>query len=167
VKRRFVLLIIVLVGLSALAILIVPHTQKRLLLRACFSNVAGLRANAPVRIAGVDVGVVSKVEARPTEKACQAAVQFSIVRADEISIPNDAVATIETADVLGGSFVEIDASRAIGPPISSQGMLRTESALDPSSPQIEELLKRLEEAIQNCNGESKTTRHVPGVKTDK
>ena len=92
-KRRTVSVLIIAIGLGALAVLFLPQAlQKRLILRTCFHDAGGLRTNAPIRVAGVDVGLVSSIHARPTQKDCPAEAEFVLSTRDELLIPNDALA---------------------------------------------------------------------------
>jgi ABC-type transporter Mla subunit MlaD len=64
----------VLVAGGALIALLLHRAQPqhRLMLTACFDDVRGLKPKSKVRVAGVEVGVVSAVLARPTKKHVRA-----------------------------------------------------------------------------------------------
>ena len=69
-----------------------------------FSNIGGLKVRAPVRIAGVEIGVVSKIVLNP--QTYQADVTMKIEK--QISdLPIDTSARIATAGILGDSYVSL------------------------------------------------------------
>jgi len=122
-----------LIALAAFAILGVrvfsrPFGQ-RLILRACFDNVQGLRQSAQVRIAGVDVGRVTKVRARPDNKLCPADVEMQLATLYDLKVPTDAIALVEVRGLLGEQFVDIDVQDAKGPPATNHAILQTKAAI--------------------------------------
>jgi ABC-type transporter Mla subunit MlaD len=112
-----------------------PSLGRRLVLRACFDNVQGLREGARVRISGVYVGRVTKVRARPDNKLCPADVEMKLVTRYELMVPTDAIALIGSAGLLGEQFVDIDVQDAKGPPATNHAVWRTKPTLS----QVEEL----------------------------
>ena len=162
--RRSVTLIIVAAGLAGLIVLFLPPAlQYRYTLKACFQNASGLRVNAPVRIAGVDVGVVSRIAARPDQKDCPTDTELAIRTADKLLVPDDAVARIEAAGVLGPEFVEIDATRALGPPLKDHGVLHTEAPRETNASTVQELSKMLEKMIEKCGQVQTSEPAKPGL----
>jgi len=122
--RRVVLALIVAVGLAAIAAWVIGRQHySNLILKSCFNDVAGLKAGATVRIAGVDVGNVRRVRANPSIRNCPAEVEMGLVTPYEFTVPNDAIAAISTAGVLGEAYVEIDTSRAVGSPAANYAYL--------------------------------------------
>lgn len=116
----------VVIGIAAIGSLFFRHDRfSQLEVKSCFNDVQGLRQGAPVRIAGVDVGTVRRVRANPPRKDCPAEVEMTLTTAYEISIPKDSIAGIDTAGVLGESFVSIDISQATGAPVENYGYLKT------------------------------------------
>lgn len=79
------------------------------------------------RLAGVDIGSVESVRARPELKEAPAEVVMLLSPAYELNIPSDSTASLETAGVLGETYVEIDVGHASGPTIGSNAVLRTVS----------------------------------------
>ena len=127
VYRRGLLALILAIGVVALSFFLFPRmAYKRLTLKTCFHNVAGLRTGAPVRVAGVDVGVVQLVQARPEAQDCPADVELTLSTPYKLQIPSDAIAEINTAGVLGEAYVEIETSKATGPPIKDGGLLKSQ-----------------------------------------
>jgi phospholipid/cholesterol/gamma-HCH transport system substrate-binding protein len=155
-----VTILIVVVGLFALGgmLFLKISSGPSLRLRTCFQDANGLRRDAKVRSAGVDIGRVRAVRAQPSDKACLAAVEMEIRTPYELKIPKDSVASTATAGVLGETYLEIDASAASGPPILADGQLpskeRTDltvAAMERALKAVDELSKRLADALKNCS----------------
>lgn len=127
VHRLFLLGLIVLVGVASLVLFFVPRLgYKRTTLKTCFRNAEGLRSGAPVRIAGVEVGIVDRVEVQPEQRECPASVEFTLNTPYKLSVPNDAVAKVEQLGFLGQYYLEIDISKATGSAIQDDAVLRSE-----------------------------------------
>lgn len=145
---------VVALGLIVLvAVLLVKNPfRHKIVVRAYFANAMSLRAGAPVRLAGVDVGSVESVRARPEMKEAPAEVVMLLTPAYELSIPSDATVSVETAGVLGQTYVDIDVAHASGAPISSNAVLKTIA-----TPQLttQEVLEKFSEILsRKCNGDS-------------
>ncbi|HYG99446.1 MAG TPA: MCE family protein [Terriglobales bacterium] len=67
-----------------------------------------LRAGAPVRLAGVEIGFVQTVRVRPELKDHPVEVVMTIDTPYDLKIPRDAIVSLETAGVLGETFANID-----------------------------------------------------------
>jgi len=94
-------------------------------LKAYFQDVHGLRAGAPVQLAGVDIGSVTQVRVRPEMRQNPAEVQFTISTPYELKIPSDSSASLATAGLLGGTFVQIEINGTTGPPAKSGTVLKS------------------------------------------
>jgi phospholipid/cholesterol/gamma-HCH transport system substrate-binding protein len=159
VIRKLILALIVIVGLVVLASFFAGQVGlHRQTLKACFNDVQGLRSGAEVRIAGVAVGTVGNVRPNPQNKNCPAEIEIRLATSYELQVPNDAPAEIETAGVLGASFVNVDVTEASGTQIENYGYLRSK----PSPPEISpgDYVKMLDrivaaaEASRLCNQEA-------------
>ncbi|MGA7294430.1 MAG: MlaD family protein [Terriglobales bacterium] len=122
-------------GLVALAIVIaviafgVLFSYGRLFahtieLKVYFQNAHGLRAGAPVRLAGVDVGTIRSVRARPEMQAAPAEVTMRLRTPYELNIPNDSTVSLDTAGVLGETYAEINILGTSGAPVKNGGVLQ-------------------------------------------
>ncbi len=73
-----------------------------LTLRATFEQVAGLKEDAPVDIAGVTVGRVRQIALRPDYRA---EVTFELE--SDVALPTDSSASIVTAGLLGDRYLAL------------------------------------------------------------
>lgn len=94
-------------------------------LKCYFKDAQGLRPGAKVRLAGVEVGSVTSVRARPELRDHPAEVALILQTPYELKVPNDSVVSLESAGVLGEVFAQINIQNASGPPIESGGVLKT------------------------------------------
>jgi phospholipid/cholesterol/gamma-HCH transport system substrate-binding protein len=141
-----------LIASAAIALLVLFLVARNpfihtLAVKAYFTNAMGLKAGATVRLAGVDVGTVKVVRARPELKDAPVEVVMSLARTPDLQIPSDSTASLETAGVLGETFVEIDATRATGPPIAENTTLKTQPTSQLGA-QILEKLQKLNEDLE-------------------
>lgn len=101
----------VLLGIGALFFLATQTTNLNTLqqgqtyrVSASFGNVGGLKQGAPVALAGVTIGKVTKIALDP--KTLEAVVTMQIMtRYDEI--PTDSSASIQTRGLLGDQYIGI------------------------------------------------------------
>jgi phospholipid/cholesterol/gamma-HCH transport system substrate-binding protein len=96
----------------------------RIELRVYFQNANGLRAGAPVRLAGVEVGKITSVRARPEMQFAPAEVTMRLRTPYELNIPNDSTVALDTAGVLGETFAEINVLGSSGAPVKNGGVLK-------------------------------------------
>lgn len=158
--RKSILVLIIVVGIAAIGSLFInPFRYHRQQINSCFNNVQGLREGAPVRIAGVDIGTVRRVRANPQRKDCPAEVEMALATTYEIRIPKDSIAGIDTAGILGESFVSIDAIQASGPPIENYGYLKSRPSTPPAS--FEDYLKALDSVLGIAKAAKEVDNTIP------
>ena len=163
---RWATVLIVSVGLLALAgfSLLKLSTSRSLRLETCFQNVDGLRAGMKVRLAGVEVGSVRAVRAQPANRTCPGEVEMEITTSYELRIPNDSVATIATAGLLGETYLKIDVSQASGPPVRTGSRLPSKESVRFTAASVDqalralELLKQLSDDEKNRHAQSEEIR---------
>jgi virulence factor Mce-like protein len=137
------------IGLIALAIVLVgtflgftkdiPFTQG-FRVQAVFESANSLRANSPVRIAGVNVGKVKKVEAK--EGTDQAVVTMEIQKAG-LPIHEDATAKIRPRIFLEGNFfVDLRPGTAASPKLENGDVIKVTQTATPV--QLDEVLTSLQ-----------------------
>ena len=114
---------VVVLALAALvAVWLVNRPSHKMVVKAYFGNAMNLRVGADVRLAGVEIGHVRSVRARPELKETPAEVVM-LLPANGLNIPIDSTASLQTAD--GRTYVDIDVTHASGAAISSNAVLKT------------------------------------------
>lgn len=154
-------LLAVLATVGLFAILPSHWSLYRLRLKTMAEDAADLRPGAEVRVAGVDVGRVTAVRARPDLKAAE--VDMILATSYPLQIPDDARAKIVTDGVLGPALVDIDVKNASGPPAADGTMLQFES-----SPTFRDYLNALAAVGKgNCDSspspDASTGKKTPGT----
>jgi phospholipid/cholesterol/gamma-HCH transport system substrate-binding protein len=101
---------------------------RRITLKSYFDNAQGLRAGAPVRLNGVDIGNVTKILIVPDKDKQQTPVEVVMKVSTKYSyaIHRDSVTSLETAGVLGETFLDIDSLQALGPLARDGDTLQTQ-----------------------------------------
>ena len=109
----------------------VGFLSRKYVLQAYFADASGLRGGAVVQLAGLPVGNVSKfIITNSTQPDHAVDVTLKIARKYQDQIRSDSVASIETAGLLGESFVNITRGtpgKAIVPP---GGQVKTQGGSD-------------------------------------
>jgi len=161
------------IALLVLLLFVLKPLGHNLVVKAYFTNAFGLKPGAVVRLAGVDVGSVRSVRARPELKQTPVEVVMALKPAYDLNIPSDSTASLETAGVLGETYVEIDASSGSGPPIATNGVLKTkptevlnagqvlEKLVDKLNKQLDAMSKQLEK----CESQKGLSRDESPKKT--
>ena len=119
-------------------------TRHTIELTVRFQDANGLRAGAPVRLAGVEVGSVVSVRVRPEMQVAPAEVKMRLLTPYELKVPSDSTVSAETAGVLGETFLAIDVKGTFGGPAKNGEVLKAKETKPLSG---EEILKRVEELV--------------------
>jgi phospholipid/cholesterol/gamma-HCH transport system substrate-binding protein len=122
--RRIILVAMIVFGLAVIVLTFAKHTQHQLQVTTYFRDAHGLRAGAPVQVAGVDVGRVTDVRVRPELKEHPAEVVLLFQTPYKLEIPSDSVVLLRRAGLLGETYAEVDIRSASGPPVGNQGALK-------------------------------------------
>ena len=138
--RKIVLVVMVAIGLATIFLVVGKKQVHRKELTAYFSDVKGLRVGAPIRLAGVHVGSVLSLRARPDLRDNPAEVRMGLRTEYELSIPKDSVVSVATAGLLGETYLNIDVHEAGGPPIEDHGVLKSRASSDSTPSQLVEHL---------------------------
>jgi ABC-type transporter Mla subunit MlaD len=77
-------------------------------------------------------------------------VVMVINRRNDRKIPTDATARLETAGVLGPTYVDIDATGASGPPVGTNSVLKAQRVTYATTDQIQLLEKALDTLKKAC-----------------
>jgi ABC-type transporter Mla subunit MlaD len=121
-------------GVAIVFALARPSTHL-LEIKCYFKDAEGLRAGAKIRLAGVEVGSVASVRARPELRDHPAEVVMMLQTPYELNVPDDSVVTLESAGVLGDVFAQINIQDATGPPLRPGGVLKTRPGESPTPQQ--------------------------------
>src|SRR6478609_928758 len=83
-------------------------------LKSYFDNANGLREGAPVRLAGVDIGNVTKILVvhDPTKQLTPVEVTMKVNTRYLFSLRKDSLTLLSTAGVLGETYINIDSSQS-------------------------------------------------------
>ncbi len=119
---------------------------KRMVLIAYFENASGLRQGAPVRLEGVGIGNVSGMRVVADKPLTPVQVFMRINARAAKYIHRDSVATLETAGVLGETFVDISSKTATGPQAQDGDVLRTLA-----EPDLQDVIRASQTSLQNVD----------------
>lgn len=138
------------VAMSLLAgVLLLRHPVHSLLVRACFQDVNGLKAAAFVRIAGVEVGRVKTVRAQPTNSTCPAAVEMELRTDYPLSLPSDAVASVNSEGLLGSLYVAIDATHTSDLPVANGGQIQSRENTPVTAASVVRALNDIDKTVKD------------------
>jgi phospholipid/cholesterol/gamma-HCH transport system substrate-binding protein len=101
---------------------------RRITLISYFDNASGLRQGAAVRLSGVDIGNVSKIRIVPDKDKQLTPVEVIMKVSTQYSfhLRRDSVTSLDTAGVLGETYLDIDSSQATGPVVKDGDTLATQ-----------------------------------------
>jgi phospholipid/cholesterol/gamma-HCH transport system substrate-binding protein len=156
----FVLLAVIALTFFIISISDLSIFEKGRHIEVVFGYASGLREAAPVRLAGVDVGLVKKLQVFVDENdKRKTKVRVSIWTKDDVSIPLDSKITINQLGILGEKYLEII-------PGNSTDVVKDGSVLTGHDPvpieriteQVDALMVKLGTTVDNVNN---------GILTDK
>ena len=89
---------------------------KRITLLSYFDNAEGLRIGAPVRLSGVDIGNVTNIVIvnAKDKQLTPVQVTMKVTTKYAFNLRRDSLTSLDTAGVLGETYLDIDSSQAIG-----------------------------------------------------
>ena len=108
----------------------------------------GLRVGAPVRLSGVDIGNVSKILiVREKDRQLTPVKVFMKVSTKyDFNLRRDSVTSLDTAGVLGETYLDIDSSQAVGPIAQNGDTLPTHV-----HPDFNEVVRSSQSTLQNMD----------------
>lgn len=118
----------VIVGVLALAYLSftlggLDLSKRSFTLHARFSSVGELKLGDPVKLAGVSIGEVKNI------KLVDFSADAELVLDDGITLPDDTIASIQSAGLLGDAYVSLSPGASDKNLASGSRILRTEPAI--------------------------------------
>jgi phospholipid/cholesterol/gamma-HCH transport system substrate-binding protein len=122
--------------------------SHRILLYSYFDNASGLRAGAPVRLSGVDIGnVVAITIVREKDKQLTPVkVVMKVTTKYQFDIRKDSVSALDTAGVLGETYLDIDSAQAVGPQVQNGDTLPTQV-----HPDFNEVVRSSQSTLENMD----------------
>ena len=122
--------------------------SHRILLNSYFDNASGLRVGAPVRLSGVDIGNVIGIRVIPDRDKQLTPVEVTMKVSTKygFNLRRDSVTSLDTAGVLGETYLDINSSEAIGPPAQNGDTLPTHV-----HPDFNEVVRSSESTLQNMD----------------
>ena len=120
----------------------------RITLRSYFDNAQGLRVGAPVRLSGVDIGNVTHISIVPNEDKRLTPVEITMKVSTRYSygLHRDSVTSLETAGVLGETYLDIDSAQALGSPAQDGDVLPTQV-----HPDFNQVVRASQGTLQNMD----------------
>ena len=118
----------------------------RIILRAYFDNAEGLRTGAPVRLMGVDIGNVTGVRVVPDKDKQLTPVEVIMKVSTKYGygLHRDSTASLDTAGVLGETYIDIDSTQAVGPLAKDDDTLATQV-----HPDFNQVVRSSQSTLQN------------------
>jgi len=145
-----ILALCALTALTVLIFLLAGSTgglfSKKLNLKVYFENASGLKVGSPVTLNGVTIGNVTNVRILPHHDPDSVEVILRVGAQYLPSLHTDSTVAINTAGVLGDSFVDISSVRATGPEPADNATLQVIP-----KPTIQDVVQSSQDSIQAIN----------------
>jgi phospholipid/cholesterol/gamma-HCH transport system substrate-binding protein len=155
--------ITVLVASTTLIILIFLMTSTgglftpKIFLRSYFDNASGLRAGAPVRLDGVDIGSVVhiRVVPDPSRRLTPVEVTMKVSTRYHYALHKDSLTLLSTAGVLGETYIDIDSSQAKLPEVEDGDVLPSREV-----PDFSDVVRASQSTLQNLDSLEKRVDRI-------
>jgi phospholipid/cholesterol/gamma-HCH transport system substrate-binding protein len=124
------------------------YFSHRITLISFFDNASGLRVGAPVRLSGVDIGNVVAIRVVPDKdkQITPVEIVMKVSTKYDFNLRRDSVTSLDTAGVLGETYLDIDSSQAIGPVVKNGDTLPTQV-----HPDFNEVVRSSQSTLQNMD----------------
>lgn len=148
------LFVTILLFLLALTVFILGGStsmlESRYRLNGAWADVGGLKEGAVVRLAGIDIGEVSKVQISQDLGVRQIMVEMRIMETYKERIRGDSEARIDTVGVLGDKYVALTMGSPDQPVLDDGAWINTQAPLD-----ILEYTKKVQEILGSTSSISR------------
>ena len=118
----------------------------RITLKSYFDNAEGLRVGAPVRLSGVDIGNVTRIAIVRDKPLTPVEVTVRVSTKFDYGMRRDSMTSLETAGVLGETYLDIDSSQAVGSPVHDGDTLPTQV-----HPDFNQVVRASQSTLQNMD----------------
>ncbi len=119
---------------------------RKITLRSYFDNAGGLRQGAPVRLAGVDIGNVTRIRIVGGKPLTPVEITMKVNTKYSFNLRKDSVTLLSTAGVLGETYVDVDSSLAKGPEATDGDTLAAHS-----QPELQDVVRASQGTLQNMD----------------
>ena len=139
--------------------------------KTAFKDVAGLKPGAPVRMGGLDIGQVVRVDHGPDAKDERIFVSMSISKKEASRIKADAVAHVVGKGLLGDKMIELTLGSPEAPTLDPKQLLPSEepadvlAAANRVAAEVERSVEKLEPLAQSL-GDPKFSSDIRGSAED-
>ncbi len=118
----------------------------KIVLRSYFPNAAGLSEGAVVSLQGVTIGNVAHMRVVPERGSSPVEVTMRVGETYLSDLHTDSVTSIQSAGVLGNSYVDIDSTHASGPQPTNNAELKASGA-----PNLQSVISSSHASIKKVN----------------
>lgn len=144
--------------------------DSKVTFQADFTDVAGLKPGAPVRMGGLDIGTVTAVSHSDDPADSRIHVSVSVTKSEAVRVREDSIAKIANKGLLGDKMVEITPGDPKKAPLAATTPLRTEEPLDFAryAAKFESIANKTEATVANLEtatrslGDPKVTEDLKG-----
>ena len=157
----FVLMAVLALTFFIISISDLSFFEKGRHMQVIFGFASGLREAAPVRLAGVEVGLVKKIQVYVDEAdGGKTKVRVNIWIKDDVGIPVDSDITINQLGILGEKYLEIIPGHIEGRSVKDGGVLigHDPVPIEKITERVDSLTTKIETMVDNVNS---------GILTDK
>lgn len=121
---------------------------RKIIVKSYFDNAGGLREGAPVRLAGVDIGNVTRIRvvSDPDKKLTPVEVTMKVSTQYRENLRADSLTSLSTAGVLGETYIDIDSSLAKGPEVRNGAVLPIRDR-----PDFQDVVRASQGTLQNLD----------------
>jgi phospholipid/cholesterol/gamma-HCH transport system substrate-binding protein len=119
---------------------------RKLTLRSYFQNASGIKGGAPVTLEGVTIGNVTKVRIVPARNPTPVEVTMQVGEKEAYALHLDSTTSIQSAGVLGDSYLDISSEHASGPVPKNNAELRARNV-----PSIQQVVDTSQETLQKAS----------------
>jgi len=104
--------------------------ERRVVIHTIFQEVEGLREGAPVRLSGVNIGLVSRIAFAKEQRASLIHIDMEISREALARIGTDSVARIGTQGLLGDKIIELAVGDQPSGPLAAGATIESQPPAD-------------------------------------